>query len=184
MFRLLPAMLALCATACAADGRATALQGLDLGDRATLRAIQEQIPRDQRGALATYALLHWPQSKFYCGRPVGPSGTVPRTVGDAIDMTLAFESDRERALAATRAPANAFDRLVERKQETITRIETLVLQRDMVRAKLGPSAASSAEYRAIAAKLETARADLERVRSQMPAQAALSSAAGQSLPPR
>lgn len=149
--------------ACAPGVRDIAIAELDLADGKTLAELQQALPPDDRAALGTYALLHWPRSKFYCGQPIGGQGGVAATVGEAIDQTRAYEASLALAEAATRTNAA----LADRAEETglITRIEQLVLERDMLFGQLGPAARSNPRMLQIENDLAALRRDLETLRS-------------------
>lgn len=148
--------------ACTAPVRQTPIAGLDLADGRTLARLQQALPPDDRAALGTYALLHWPKSKFYCGKPIGGKGAVAATVGQAIDQTRSYEASL--ALADASARTNAA--LAARSEETslITRMEQLVLERDMLFARFGARAGDTARAKEIDDELAVLRNQLAQVR--------------------
>jgi hypothetical protein len=153
--------------ACAPAVRDMRIADLDLADGKTLAKLQQALPPDDRAALGTYALLHWPKSKFYCGKPIGGRAREAVTVGDAIAQSRAYEASV--ALAEASARTNAA--LAARSAETalVTQMEELVLERDMLFGRMGPSAASSARAVEIKAELAALRQELEQVRDRRPA---------------
>jgi sirohydrochlorin ferrochelatase len=157
-------LLASVLSACAPAVRDIEIAKLDLADGRTLAQLQQKLPLDERAALGTYALLHWPQSKFYCGRPIGGQGSVATTVGEAIDQTRAYEA----SLALARASASTNAALAIRSEETglITRIEQLVLERDMLFAQAGPAAASTPRAADIKSEITALRLELEQLRAR------------------
>lgn len=131
------AVLAACGalmTACAQPVRDRSLADLDLADRATLESLQAALPLDDRGALGTYALLHWPKSRFYCGRPADPSSRPAQTVGEAIEQTRLYEAQYRLAVAKTPVSAKRDDR-ASRDRDLVFQIEQLVTERDMLRSR-------------------------------------------------
>jgi hypothetical protein len=122
------------------------LAGLDLNDAGVVGQIARQLPDRERTAFKTYALLHWPGSKTYCGRPIAPSARVASTVGEAITQTLEFEAELAATRLASQAePASDADRLRERRTDLTDRIENLVLKRDALYVRLGAAARTSRE---------------------------------------
>lgn len=156
MIRMMLSLASAAAVAgCAPAPRDIAIAGLDLGNPAVLTRLQQQLPLDDRGTLGTYALLHWPQSKFFCGEPIGGQQPQARTVGEAIDQTRAYDL----ALANKQAPV-ATDRGAERRAQeaaVINRLEQALLERDM-RKGSGPT------DRAAERNIEALRAELTALR--------------------
>lgn len=159
---LVMGLLAMALGACAPPVRDVALAGLDLADGKTLASLQQALPQDDRAALGTYALLHWPKSKFYCGQPIGGRAAPAATVGEAIDQTRAYEAalqlaqgNRQTAVALSAGSA---------EKALITRMEQLVLERDMLRGRLGPEADATVQGKQLAQRLEEMRAELGRLR--------------------
>jgi hypothetical protein len=150
---------------CAPATRDTPLANLDLADGVTLASLQGDLPPNDRALLGTYALLHWPKSRFYCGQPIGGRGPEPSTVGEAIDQTRAYEAALERTQARERVVQTSN---IAREEETalITRIEQLVYERDMLYARMGPAAATTPRGEEIKKRLEALRADLDLLRNR------------------
>ncbi|WP_133365832.1 hypothetical protein [Qipengyuania sediminis] len=164
MRAIIAASLAALLWSCAGAPRDTALAGLDLADGRTLARLQAALPPDDRGALGTYALLHWPRSQFYCGDPIGGVTREAKTVGEAIDQTRAYEARLAKASAPKAAPTRA-EQLEKQEQVLTTRIDRLVLERDMLYARLGPAAASSSRKREIEQAISATRSKLEKLRA-------------------
>lgn len=147
--------------ACAPSVRERTLAGLDLADGNTLATLQAALTPDDRAALGTYALLHWPKSKFYCGRPIGDRGVAAKTIGEAIDQTRAYEVALQRVQAAAQIADAAEPGAAQRA--LVTRMEALVLERDRLRSRIGPVADESPRGVAISQQLALIRAELEKL---------------------
>lgn len=149
---------------CAPSVRETSLTGLDLADGEILSALQDSLPQDDRAALGTYALLHWPKSKFYCGKPIGGRGALAATIGEAIDQTRAYEI----ALATARAEARTGAAFSARQQETelVTRMEQLVFERDLLYGRMGPAADGTPRGAEIKKRLGEMRTELNALRAR------------------
>lgn len=172
MRALVVVVLAAAAAGCAPSVRDVSLSGLNLADGATLASLQKKLPQDDRAALGTYALLHWPKSKFYCGEAIGGSRSLPTTIGEAIDQTLAYETALQVAQNRTQKRSESGgmkDRAAE--TELVTRIEQLVLERDMLYGRMGPAAATSPRGAEIKTRLAELRHQLDLRRAQAPARA-------------
>lgn len=145
-----------CAT-CSPDVRDRDLSTIDLADAVAVATIGRQLDSRDRTAFITYALVHWPGSKSYCGRAVAHKSRPAQTVGDAVATTLAFESQ----LAIT--PQAAARRLkipdqIEENRLLIDRYEALLLQKQMLgNHPTGPDRK---------AKLARIASEMERVRLQ------------------
>lgn len=162
MRAMLIALVAAAVGGCTPAPRDISLTGLNLADNKTLSAIQARLTADDRAALGTYALLHWPQSKFYCGEPIGGQASAAATIGEAIDQTRAYEEALERVQAKARMTAALAKQSEERA--LIAKLERVIFERDRLFSRLGPAALSSAEGRALSARLETFQAELSALR--------------------
>lgn len=157
-------ILAAALTGCAQQVRDRPLAGIDFADPSTLAALQNALPLDERGALGTYALLHWPKSRYYCGKPPGRRGRVPITIGDAIDLTRAYEAELEFAQAATPI-ASSQSIGTSREAMLIDRIEQLVLQRDRLYLRTGAAGDAAPQATQINDELNAIREELNRLRN-------------------
>lgn len=165
MRALVVVVFAAALSACAQSARDISIAGLDLADGETLGALQKALPVDDRAALGTYALLHWPKSKFYCGQPIGGRVATADTVGEAIALTKAYEA--ELAKAASQSPSKVVMAADAREGELIQKMERLVLERDMLYGQLGPVAAAATPRGAeITKQLDLMRAELDGIRSE------------------
>lgn len=155
-------VLAAALAGCAPSARDVSLAGLDLADGATLAKLQKALPLDDRAALGTYALLHWPQSAFYCGQPIGGRTAAAATVGEAIEQTRAYERALELA-QAKEPPAVASAARIE-ETALVTRIEQLVYERDQLYGRVGPGAHQTRQAREINKRMAALRSELEQLR--------------------
>lgn len=119
---------------CSPPPREASLAGLDLNDPGTLRTLSRDLSGPDRAALATYALLHWPGSKSFCGRPAFARVRPPATVGEAIGMTLAFDGELAAKRRAERRPGDRFAERADRERRLVDEFDQLTLERDMVEA--------------------------------------------------
>lgn len=162
MRALMMGVLAAALGACAPAARDVSIIGLDLADGTTLASLQDALPVDDRAALGTYALLHWPKSKFYCGEPIGGRDTPAATVGEAIAQTKAYEAKLAAAQAQTRnsptSPARAEEAAL------ITRMEQIVFERDMLYARMGRAADTTPRGVEMTRQLDQMRTELEQLR--------------------
>lgn len=161
-------VLAAVLAGCSTPPRDISIKGLNLADGTTLAALQNAVSQDDRAALGTYALLHWPKSKFYCGKPIGGSNAEVNTVGEAIALTRAYETALLLA-KHEQAQTPAVARQVE-ERAVITQIDELVLKRDLLRTRVGPKANETAGAAEINRQLARLRLRLDQMRSAPPDQ--------------
>ena len=157
-------VLTLALSGCAPSVRDVDLSGLDLADGKTLASLQDALPQDDRAALGTYALLHWPKSRFYCGEPIEGRSSIAATVGEAIAQTRAYE--RRLALARARTDAPVAQTSRNEEIDLVNRMERLVLERDMLRSRMGPAAETAPEGITINRNLATIRTELAALRDR------------------
>lgn len=150
---------------CAAAPRDVALAGLDLNDPAVIARVGQGLPQNQRAALATFALLHWPESKAYCGRPVFKGAAQPSTIGEAIDKTLEFETALARKRSEEKQAASAFEQRAHRKQGLVNEFEQMMIEREM----LASAALSPAERSHRIRELDRQLADNRKARDRLAA---------------
>lgn len=144
-------------SACGTPPRDLRLAGLDLGQPAVLADLKQGLAPEERAALVSYAVFHWPGSKNYCGRPVFAHAVEPTTVGEAIDRTIAFETALTRKQMAETQPASLAARRTQRDQQLVDRFEELTLRRSMVLSRPGARAERARELKAIERQLESFR---------------------------
>lgn len=150
---------------CATSPLDTPLTGLDLGDPETLARLQRGLEPTSSGALAIYALRHWPGSRSFCGeRLTDPNGNPPSTVGEAISQTIARDRAEAAAAAARARPLSPADRLMSERAELIDQRDALLARRDVA---LGEAATRlpglDKELSVVAARLREIDGELARL---------------------
>lgn len=148
--------IALVLAACATSPRNERIADLDLSDSQVLSRLGEHLSVRERGALATYALLHWPGSKAFCGQPVF-RGPQPQTVGEAIEKTLEYESDLAAKRAAESAPRSPIEQREWEERTLIDEFDQLTLDRDMLTTSDLPKAELTKKLKEIDRKMEENR---------------------------
>ena len=168
MRRILVLAVSLALAGCASAPRDIALAGLDLSNPAVIAQVSEGLPQKQRAALATFALLHWPESKAYCGRPVFKGAGQPNTVGEAIDKTIEFENALVRKRIEEKLPPSPFEQQLQYKRQLIDEFDLLTLERDMVASTDMPAAEKERRVQELNRKLAENRETRDRL-SESPA---------------
>lgn len=148
---------------CAGAPRDLALAGLDLNDPTVVALASEGLPQKERAAFAVYALLHWPKSKAYCGRPMFSGSAQPATVGEAIASTMAFDAALARKRAAEGAAPSLFEQRSAQKKRLVDAFEDLTLQREMLASAPMSQAAREARMREIERELAENRVAREQL---------------------
>ena len=143
--------------ACGTPPREVKLAGLDLGQPALLEKLRKGLAPGDGAALITYAAFHWPGSKNYCGRPVFAQAVEPKTVGEAIDRTIAFEAALDRKRTAEAQPASPASERAQQDRQLIDRFDDLTLRRDMILGRQGGQADRASELRKIEQQIEFVR---------------------------
>ena len=152
------ALLAACGSA--QNVRQIPIANLDLSNMKVVTDIQSQLPTAQRPALATYALLHWPGSKAFCGHRLSDkSGHEPSTVGEAIDLTLLREA-QNAARPDTLLPEPERN-LVHALERLESQRDSLVVQRD-VALQMGKPDTYAGQIRVLDGKLAVVRTGLSK----------------------
>ena len=144
-------------SACGTPPRDVRLAGLDLGEPTVLAELKQGLAPDQRAALTSYAVFHWPGSKNYCGRPVFAQVVEPKTVGEAIDRTIAFEAALDRKRTVEAQPASPATERAQQDRQLIDRFDDLTLRRDMILGRQGGQADRASELRKIEQQIEFVR---------------------------
>ena len=119
--------------------------------------LKQGLAPDERAALVSYAVFHWPGSNNYCGRPVFAQAVEPNTIGEAIDRTIAFETALTRKQMAEEQPATLAVRRAQRNQQLVDRFEELTLRRNMILGRTGRQAERESELRTIERDLDLVR---------------------------
>jgi len=125
MLRNLPLVLALLLASCGEDVRNRPLADVDLSNIKFVHQLARDLGSTDGAALINYADIHDPGSTHFCGeRLVDARGEEPKTIGGAIDLTLA-------RVALTRAGERT--QTSETPAELIgKRLEDVAFERDMV----------------------------------------------------
>ncbi|QGN56110.1 hypothetical protein [Novosphingobium sp. Gsoil 351] len=148
--------------ACGTPPRDVKLAGLDLGQPAVLEKLKEGLSPGEGTALITYAAFHWPGSKNYCGRPAFAQDIEPKTIGEAIDRTIAFETALTRKRMAEAKHATPASERAQQDKQLIDRFDDLTLRRDMILSRQGGRTDRAKELRKIEQQIESVR--LERAK--------------------
>lgn len=156
---------------CAAPPRDTLLLGHNLNDPRTIAALSEGLPQKERAAFATYALVHWPGSNAYCGRPDFGKDRLPATVGQAIDKTIGFERALEQKRLAERTPGNLFEQKAIEEKRLVDIFDQLTLDRDMLMSTPMPAAQKARKLEAINRQLDENRRARHELAAKMPPEA-------------
>lgn len=168
--KAVPPVIFVCAlAACSQDVRSLELADVDLSDMEVVQEIRHSLPPEDRPVFSTYVVKHVATSSSFCGETlVDRNGREPRTIGEALALTvLREERDRRERLAAER-PLSATE-LARRERETLVgRREALIARQTALFATQGPAAAQAPEWKAIAAEM----AEVDRRLSAMGAAAA------------
>ena len=143
--------------ACGTPPRDVRLAGLDLSQPAVVADLKQGLAPQERAALISYAVFHWPGSKNYCGRPAFAQDVEPRTIGEAIDRTIAFEAALDRKRTAEAQPASLASRRAQQDRQLIDRFDDLTLRRDMILDRQGGQADRASELRKIEQQIESVR---------------------------
>ena len=134
---------------CSPDVRERPLVEVDLANSRAVAAIGRHLGVRERTAFTTYALVHWPGSKFYCGSPLRLSASPPRTVGEAIESTLRFEERLAARRSEERDEKTRSVRLEKQDRKLIDRYEALLLKRQMLATAAETNVGDRAEIAAI-----------------------------------
>ena len=158
-------LISLALAGCAKNQLDTPLAELDLADPSVIRELQSGLGERERAALATYALLHWPGSKAYCGQPLF-RGPQPRTVSEAIEKTIGFQLALERKRAEETRPASSIEQRARRlrglvvqfdeMEHQIAKTESSTLPKDEKRSQIATLRAAMDDNRRERAALEGA----------------------------
>lgn len=167
--QLLVVAAATIVSGCNQDVRSRPLATIDLSNLETVAAAGRKLPERERGALVTYALLHWPGSKSYCGSPIDQHQKAPSTVGEAIQVTFDFE----KSLEATRQAAlmkSPVELAAAQDQMLIDRLEALTLDRQRLALGAGDSSPERRRAAAIDREIEAVKRQRQELTDRRQAQ--------------
>lgn len=165
---LLLAFSALALSACSADVRERSLADVDLGNMEVVQALGTELSQDERAALATYVVAHWPRSAAFCGEVlVDENGQQPTTIGEAIVMTKWREKERERRLARAARPRTPMEQLLDRRDFLIGQQDQLFSQKELLFDQLGKKAMTHPHMDAIEGELEASFAQTVQLNKEI-----------------
>ena len=116
-------------SACTATPHEMLLDEIDLADERALAAIKSDLTAPERAALTNYVLFHWPDSQYYCGEVADRLGETPKTIGQAIRLTLTEQERLQKARRGIESPVLETALRQSDEQQVIDRMEMLELQR-------------------------------------------------------
>ena len=154
-------------TGCARNIADVPLEAYDLADREVVAEVLSELPKQQRGAFATFTVHHLATSKAFCGDVlVDSKGREPVTVGDAIRLTIAREEERNRKPPiidpATLSPIVrhrlALNDELKARESLVDRREMLLMTGDGTAQEAGRLAELEKEITASAQRLAALRA--------------------------
>jgi hypothetical protein len=154
----------LLSAACAQDVRDQPIAGLALNDMRVLEELGQTLTREERAALATYSIAHWPDAPGYCGEVLAnKQGQTPQTIGEAITMTQAREAERAERLAAAALPKTPIDKLLAEKHQLTGQQEQLYIQMELLESAHGAAAQDLPAWTAVRSELDFGYARIARV---------------------
>lgn len=148
----------------------TSLAEYDLNDAAGVSEILARLPKEHRGAFATFTVHHLASSKAFCGDLlVDENGREPRTVGEAIRLTRLRDAERNRRPAAI-DPASLSPEVRRRMavNEELRLREALVDQREMLLMTGDSTPAETARLRELDKELAASAKRLAALRGTTP----------------
>lgn len=154
--------------ACASpEPRDALLAGKDLTNARVISALSNGLNPEDRAAFATYALIHWPGARAFCGRPMF-SKAVPATVGDAIAETTAFEDALNRKREEEKRPRSFFEQKAIDEKRLVDVFDQLTLDRDKLAGSDLPADEMAKRLKELDRKLDENRAARRALAAKMP----------------
>lgn len=149
--KVAPFLPMLLLAACAPDARDIALADVDLGNMEVVREIRRQLPAEDRPVFGTYVVRHAVSSPSFCGEVlVDSGGREPRTIGEAIALTVMREEELRRERLAAKRPPTAAEALRREREGLIAQKEALIGRRTYLYSLHGPAAEQLPEWRKMA----------------------------------
>lgn len=150
----LPIVLACVLAACSRDVRSLELADVDLSDMKVVQEIRHDLPPEDQPVFSTFVIKHVATSSSFCGETlVDSSGREPRTIGEALALTvLREERDRRERLAAER-PLSATEQARRERDSLVGQREALLARRTFLLSTRGPAAEQLPEWESIAARM-------------------------------
>lgn len=143
-------LLLLLLSACSRDVRTLELANVDFSDMDVVQGIRQNLPPEDRPVFSTYVVRHVATSSSFCGETlVDRNGKEPRTIGEALALTLLREErDRRERLAAER-PLSATEAARRDRETLIGRKEALLARKTFLYSNNGPGALQLPEWESI-----------------------------------
>ncbi|MXO59989.1 hypothetical protein GRI89_10600 [Altererythrobacter salegens] len=166
MVRALIPLACMMLLSCAPDARSIKLTDVDLSDMDTVQGIRSQLSANDGAIFANYVVKHSLTSASFCGHPlVDPNGYPPKTVGEAIELTIVRDAEDRAERIAARRPKNSWELKQERWDDLVSERDMLIDSQSMLLAKHGSEAERLPEWKSIEAR----KVDLEsRLREMKP----------------
>ena len=144
---------------CSPEVRGIELAELDLTDMETVRDIRSRLDDAERAAFASYVAKHHLRAAAFCGRPlIGTDGQGPKTVGEAIDLTIARDARDRRALVEASRPPHPREVARRSWDDLISERDGLIDAQSRLLEVHGQAGEGSPEWKALEArKLEVDR---------------------------
>ena len=162
----LPLLFALLLCSCGSDVRNVPLSDIDLSDMNAVRQIGRSLSPPERSALITYAATHNSASSRDCGHgPVGHGAVVPKTIGQAIAITLAQAAIGRSVPAGYESPS-VRTQVGEQQDDLILRRDVIVDRESTLLADHGAAAKKLAEWQALESKRANYTMRLAALRSR------------------
>jgi hypothetical protein len=149
---------------CSPEVRGIELAELDLTNMETVRDIRGRLGDADGAAFASYVAKHHLRAAAFCGRPlIGADGQLPKTVGEAIDLTMARDAEDRRALAEASRPRHPREVAKQSWDDLISERDGLIDAQSRLLELHGPASERSAEWKA----LETRKLGVDRRLAEM-----------------
>jgi hypothetical protein len=147
-------LLLLLLAACSPDVRSLELADVDLSDMGVVQEIRQNLPPEDRPVFSTYIVRHLATSSSFCGETlVDRNGREPRTIGEALVLTVMREErDRRERLAAKR-PLSAPELARRERDLLIGQREALLARQTYLFSTQGPGVQQLPEWDAITAQI-------------------------------
>lgn len=164
----LPIVLAFLLSACAQDPLSVRLAEVDLSDAAVMQDLARGLSPKDKAALIIYQTVHSPSSTGFCGqRLVGRDGEEPRTIGDAINLTLRREAQLRTARIEAERPKTAAELAREQWDGLIVERELLIARQSALLVNHGPAAKRLSEWNSLETKMTESDRKLAALRPEM-----------------
>jgi hypothetical protein len=143
-------ILLLLLSACATEVRSKRIADVDLADMEVVRALGQEMTETDRAAFNTFVVKHVATSARFCGRTLlRPDGREPTTIGEAIDLTRARETEIRKALLAAQAPKTPRQLLEERWKRLTSERDLMIDHQTWLTAEHGPAAKQLPEWKSL-----------------------------------